>query len=224
MKGLFLAAMTAATVFGFVSTASAAYCDLAACASTVTSDSGTAKTCLNIGNSSCICGAKAGSLGYCKSMIASSNGGSVCYVNIGAAIGTNLYCWGFKTTPDCVRGCTPLNGETQTEAEEIKETGDSQDIAKAFNPDQVNNYWGYVGSTLRSPAGGRTVAAIAKLDVCIGDGDVTAAIATNNATTCYNQYCGVSYNEYCNNNSAAVCQDRCECAINGVNHASCQSL
>jgi hypothetical protein len=88
----------------------------------------------------------------------------------------------------------------------------------------TDTYWGYISTTARSPNAGRAQSAIARLDVCMGSNDTDAAIATNNATTCYNQYCGTSYNEYCNGNSAAVCQDRCECAILGTTNSACNQL
>jgi hypothetical protein len=95
---------------------------------------------------------------------------------------------------------------------------------EVFSPAQSLTFWGYVTTTNRSPNAGRAQSAYARLDVCMGANDTDAAIATNNATTCYNQYCGTSYNEYCNANSAAVCQDRCECSINGQTHSSCNQL
>jgi hypothetical protein len=99
-----------------------------------------------------------------------------------------------------------------------------QELKSVFEPNQSTTYWGYVSGTNRSPNNGRATSIKARLDVCMGDQDTDAAIATNSATTCYNQYCGTSANEYCNNNSAVVCQDRCECAINGVTHSTCNNL
>jgi hypothetical protein len=116
------------------------------------------------------------------------------------------------------------------ETEKVK--GSSASIAAAFEPKLYANYYGYMGTTMRSPNTGRAVSIHARLDVCIGGGDTDAAIATMNANTCYNTYCGTSYNEYCNatvNNggtteAGGVCHDRCECAINGMTDSSCNQL
>ncbi len=121
---------------------------------------------------------------------------------------------------------------TEKQQERIETQARASGVEQAFDPNQTITYWGYYASTNRSPGVGRTVAVYAKLDVCLGEADVTAALATNNATTCSNQYCGTAANEYCNatgNNggtttTAAVCKDRCECAINGVTHSTCNNL
>jgi hypothetical protein len=116
------------------------------------------------------------------------------------------------------------NGERLSDEQIATLETNREDLGKVFNPDVVDVYWGYVSSTNRSPNAGRAQSAYARLDVCMGANDTDAAIATMNANTCYSSYCGTSANEYCNANSAAVCQDRCECSINGQTHSSCNQL
>jgi hypothetical protein len=122
---------------------------------------------------------------------------------------------------------------TEAQKEKIERSQAQYGIEQTFDPNQSISYWGYYGSTSRSPNNGRTTSIMARLDVCMGGGDATNAVATMNANTCYNSYCGSgSINEYCNatgNNggvteAAAVCHDRCECAINGTTHSTCNQL
>jgi hypothetical protein len=105
------------------------------------------------------------------------------------------------------------------------------DLSEVFMP-KTAAYYGYVNSTVRSPTAGRAQSIEARLDICMGSNDTDSAIATMNANTCYNSYCGSSYNEYCQasgtdggwSGAYAVCHDRCECAINGVGDSSCNQL
>jgi hypothetical protein len=112
-------------------------------------------------------------------------------------------------------------------AEEKAMVEGEQELAKIFSPSATtvtDPFFGRYGTTLRSPTAGRINSSVARLDVCIGYADVDAAIATNSVSTCYNTYCGLSKNEYCNANSAEVCKDRCDCAILGESSSSCNWL
>jgi hypothetical protein len=227
MRKLFFAAIitaaTVAAIFG-TSEASAAYCDMTACSTSTTSDTGTAKTCQNTGPSTCICSVKAFSLGYCGSTITASNPGS-CYTNIGSAIGpSGSICYGRK------QSCCAA-AEVQQFEESVKSTNKQDDLESAFVP-RVNEYFGYVGGTLRSPNTGRTQSINARLDICLGSTDVDSAVS-NGLSWCMNTACASgSYNEYCQatgindgvSTAAAVCKDRCQCMINGVGDSSCNQL
>ncbi len=124
-----------------------------------------------------------------------------------------------------------LVGDIKTAVVESIQSLNKDGIADAFAPNS-GPYWGYANTTNRTGNYGRDVSIKARLDVCMGSNDTDSAIATNNATTCYNQYCGTSSNEYCNasgsdggwSGAGAVCHDRCECAINGTTHSSCNQL
>jgi hypothetical protein len=215
MKGFFFAALMAASLF--IGSNAEAGCELYGCTTLVSADI-TSYQCDDDGTctyaqrcSGCICSIKAPAyscgMGWSQIDTRISDNYRVCAK------------WG--------GGCALATGEI-VPLEERKQsvtqskTGDS--LEGVFAPNQVTGYYGFAGTTNRSPTYGRSVSSTARLDICMGANDVDAAIATNNATTCYNQYCGTSYNEYCNANSAAVCQDRCECSINGQTHSTCNQL
>ncbi len=217
MKGFLFAALIAATV-GFSNFAQAQTCDLRSCATQVTGQDG-GKVGWNCDDATictyaeicagCICALRTTSCGSGWSQIDTHiDGRNVCAK------------WG--------GGCALATGDVAAQSELIEALNASDSLESAFTP-STEPFFGYItlsstSTILRSPNAGRATSIKARLDICMGSNDTDAAIATNNATTCYNQYCGTSTNEYCNNNSAVVCQDRCECAINGVTHSSCNQL
>ncbi len=193
----------------------AANCDtnivgIAGCFATASTDSGTGRTC--DGNATgCLCTDAGGDI--LRPL------GSNCYVN-----------WSEVGVSANGRKCC-RNDQLAAQPQEIVQSAASVGVAEVFVP-KVAAYYGYLNTTVRSPNAGRAQSITARLDICLGANDVDSAVATNNATTCYNQYCGSSYNEYCNasgsdggwSGSAAVCHDRCECAINGVTDSTCNQL
>ncbi len=194
MKVLLLAAMITATFA--VQQASAGVCNMSNCQFGITSDSGYSVGCAYT-SYLCNCADIASYKGVPYRIQFSSPGPS--WVNNGNMVGTTNKCW----TGDFLAVAN----------EHIKSSGNGS-IEELFAPAQATAYYGYVSTTNRSPNAGRTQSAEARLDVCMGSNDTNAAIATNNATTCGNQYCGSGpVNEYCNANNQAVCRDRCECAI-----------
>jgi hypothetical protein len=195
----------------------------AACAATVTVDSGTAKRCGASGLAAmrnCECGWQSGACGAGYQLV---NSGTACpanYFNVGTTILGKKCC---QENWSCQAQCTCVSAEDVAIAEEIK--GGPKNIGAVFEPNQTTaKFFGVYNSVSRSPTGGRDNSTIAKLDVCMGDNDTTAALATNSAATCGNNYCGTSSNEYCNANTQEVCRDRCECAINGITDSTCQLL
>ncbi len=218
MKVIFAVILTACT-FGYVGTASAQICNMQACSVTVTTDSGTGKHC-NRTSQACGCfWLVRNNYAGCNGVIASSSPGSGWWNTSEAGTPAGTTCWGTGTAGSC-KG---LALDLELEKQEITSSSNGS-IAAAFAPEQTTAHFGWVGTVNRTGNTGRATSISARLDVCMGSLDTDSAIATNNATTCYNQYCGTSYNEYCNNNAAAVCQDRCECAINGVTHSTCNNL
>ncbi len=188
------------------------------CYATVTVDSGSAKYCQsgNLFNCECqfqTCGGSPDSY-YVSGNASCSSGWS----KKGSTVLGKACC--HSTLP-----CPPPPEAAAAELNGSVEPVGSGDVAGVFAPQFADVFWGVYGTTNRSPNIGRATSIVARLDVCMGGNDTDAAIATNNATTCGNQYCGSgSVNEYCNANTQAVCRDRCECAINGVTHSSCDQL
>ncbi len=191
--------------------------DSGTCVTLVTVDSGTAKTCNGGIGSGCSCQEVYGTQEGCTTRL----GGSSCmpgYNMVGYTV-TGAWC-----CQKCVIQPPELN-------ERVEPSDASSGVETAFTP-RTNTFFGYFGTTNRSGTVGRATSINARLDVCMGNLDTDSAIATNNATTCYNQYCGTSKNEYCNasgvdgnwSGTAAVCHDRCECAINTVTDPSCNQL
>jgi hypothetical protein len=194
----------------------------ASCTSTITADSGvTAKSC-NAAANDCTCDEISWDYtgGRCWTI------SSICglnYTNYGATASGQKCC--IHNTNYCFSG-----GSEATVEEEVTST--NVGLEGVFSPGQTEIYFGYANGVIRSPNNGRATSLYARFDVCMGNLDADAALATNNATTCYNQYCGTSYNEYCratvNNGgtteAGGVCHDRCECMINGITHSSCNQL
>ncbi len=223
MKVLLLILIGATTLL--FSNAAQAYDNdcMQACTTTITADSGvSAKVCKDTGATNCLCSRIAGS--SCYQIV---RPGLLCpsgHVNEGWTTYNFRCCVDYNGA--CLSGGSNPNAEIETS---VKGSAEMEEI---FAPGFVDIYYGYAGTALRSPNAGRATSIKARLDVCVGDLDTDAAIATNNATTCYNQYCGASYNEYCKatgtdgswSGAGAVCHDRCECAINGVTHSTCNQL
>jgi hypothetical protein len=190
------------------------------CVNSVTVDSGTAKTCKAGSSLLCQCSTTrcGGGLSWYLSSTGSCNSG---YGVQGLTVVSNKTCC-VSTLP-----CPPPP-QADLQGEEAIETSSSKALSASFEAHSPSTlaeaYWGTYNSVNRSPTGGRNNSTMAKLDVCMGDSDATAAVATNSATTCGNNYCGTSSNEYCNANTQEVCRDRCECAINGITHSSCNLL
>lgn len=108
----------------------------------------------------------------------------------------------------------------------VQSTG-ADDLSEVFanSPDAMtNSHWGVVNQVNRSSSTGRTVATEAKLDACIGHGEVDniKALATfQQLSTCRgSSYCGDSIkNGYCTTtqaNGETICQDRCDCVFGGT--------
>jgi hypothetical protein len=225
MKGFLFAALIAATI-GFSNYAQAAACDLRSCSTQITGQDG-GKVAWNCDDNG---------FGYCT--VTDICAGCICTLQTSACSGIwtqiDTHVDGRYVCSKWGCGSALANGGTAPQGQEriasnINSTASSEGLGEAFRPDFADVYFGYINLTststvLRSPNTGRATSIKARLDICMGGNDTDAAIATNNATTCYNQYCGTSYNEYCNANSGAVCQDRCECAINGVTDPTCNQL
>jgi hypothetical protein len=229
MKNFFVAAMIAVSLF--ISQNANAACEFSSCAGSVPADSGvTAKRCYNHNGIICTNLEGLNSGAYCQS--------GWYYFNSACPINWSVYTQNMDGRKLCVsyQGCSLA---PKVSEETVSTSGTESGLDKAFAPNNPNigdEYFGWVTvnsvATNRTGNTGRTTSIKARLDICMGGNDTDGAIATNNASTCYQQYCGTSYNEYCNasgNNggtteTAAVCHDRCECAINGTTHSTCQNL
>lgn len=119
----------------------------------------------------------------------------------------------------------PFNAMTETEFQEMQsEATDAELLQQAMSPSLTESHWGFISTTNRSPNNGRTVAAEAKLDACLGHGsvDYIKGLATfQQLNTCRgSSQCGDSIkNQYCTSttpNGESVCQDRCDCVFNGT--------
>jgi hypothetical protein len=234
MNKVLLAAMIAASALLVSNNAQAVgfgtQCMAAAsCTTTTTADSGvTAKSC-NAALNDCTCEEISWDYtsGRCWKIAGTC---SAPWVNWGATAAGAKCC--IHSTNYCLSG----GGDEVEPSLEVTGPSDSgleQVFSREVNPKLTDIYFGYANGSLRSPTNGRATSIMARLDVCMGDGDATNAVATMNANTCYNSYCGSgAINEYCNasvNNggtveAAGVCHDRCECAINGVAHSTCNQL
>lgn len=92
-------------------------------------------------------------------------------------------------------------------------------------------FWGYIGTTSRSPNNGRTVSAPSRLDACLGYGEVDAlGTGSSGWMNCYSK-CDSTSNGYCNNTGSnngssgvtnAACKDRCDCVVTGF--GTCENL
>lgn len=100
---------------------------------------------------------------------------------------------------------------------------EQNNVAEAFDSNFAEAYWGYVSTIARSPNNGRTQSAPARLDACIGYGEVDGlGTGSSGWMNCYSK-CDSSSNGYCNNSgvndgstvSSAACKDRCDCVITG---------
>ena len=120
----------------------------------------------------------------------------------------------------CVKGCSRSEDEMTTLLQEIRASADDS-LEDVFGSRTVT-YFGYANTTNRSPNAGRTVSIDARLDACMGNGNVDAI--QSNYSTDYDRYiactgsgyCGDSAkNGYCSNSSNAVCLDRCACKYPG---------
>jgi hypothetical protein len=193
------------------------------CTKNITVDSGVGRWCSNA--AACTCSGVYGAGGACPTSV-----GSSCprYYTLASFTMEGYRCCISVDDPDC--SILPKNSQL---TEEI--VSSSNELSGVFAPQKpnVDYFFGYYGNSNRSPNTGRANSIMARLDVCMGDGDATNAVATMNANTCYNSYCGSgTINEYCNasvNNggtveTAGVCHDRCECAINGIAHSTCNQL
>jgi hypothetical protein len=217
MKRIILSAILAGSALFTTQQAAASACNMWACKVTITSDTANSRGCNHTGTScSCQDLATANGVPY---RIQSTSPGSQ-WVNYGLTIDGTRSCW----LGDY------LNSQP---TENLEPSQASSSLEEVFAPKVTTVYYGYISDTNRSPNTGRSTSIMARLDVCMGDGDATNAVATMNANTCYNSYCGSgAINEYCNasvNNggtveAAGVCHDRCECAINGTTHATCNQL
>ncbi len=220
MRHIFLA-VTAIATFATSQVAQAtAGCELRSCAVTVTSDSGTTSRKCEGYYSQCT---GEGGIGVYWSDYSYVPSHQSC--PYGMSDSGKRHINGLKLCID------PLLGGLEKRESDLKLARSLAftSLEQVFSPKTDEyKYFGWVSTSSatlnRSPNAGRAQSSHARLDICMGANDTDSAIATNNATTCYNQYCGTSYNEYCNANSAAVCQDRCECSINGQTHSTCNQL
>ncbi len=195
--------------------------DVTGCRFSVTSDVGTSK--YGTFTEQCRC---RNTTCYRTSILTSCGG--TYETQMGTTISGKRCCADYDAEPLCLLESSEATAESVKSAN----SGNLSEVYAPRAPNVVDAYYGYVGTSNRSPNLGRATSIKARLDVCMGSNDVDSAIATNNANTCYNTYCGTSYNEYCNatgNNggtteAGAVCHDRCECAINGTGHSTCNQL
>jgi hypothetical protein len=199
-------------IFAFVLAvplSASAYCDMVACTSSVTVDSGqTGKMCDRSG-SSCECVLLPSDCQSPEPMASCTSGGYGWHVNNGTMV-NGLICCGYRKRPgeQCL--------SQQTAKEQIETTTD-QSLENTFEaqiPEFTDVYYGFVNGVNRSPNLGRANSIHARLDICLDGTDVDAVTASGwNAQgeqSC-ETYCGNSHNEYCNNNTATVCKDRCAC-------------
>jgi hypothetical protein len=225
MKSFFLMAAFAASVSIYSAKAFASASCMNSCAVSVASDVGTSKRCGGTIGSGCDCSEYADCYSWYLNSTWCASGDTL----IGTTI-TNKKCC-IRTSQNC-----PFKPIDETEAQqEVRSSANANQFNSIFTvePEMVEVHWGYVSTSNRSPSVGRATSIKARLDICLGSSDVDAAIATMNANTCKNSYCDVTnVNEYCNQygynggnyEQAAVCHDRCECAINGTSDASCNQL
>jgi hypothetical protein len=226
VKNLVIAATIAVSALVLSPNAKASFAgtlDIAGCRFNATSDVGTSKYGTYL--EGCRCRDTT-----CYPVIASSSCTGSYSSQTGTTISGGKCCANFNSQPNCLVGQS-IDATPEENIRGVRAAG----LNTVFSPEVprfADEYFGYVGTTNRSPSLGRTTSIKARLDICMGSNDVDAAIATNNANTCYNTYCGTSYNEYCkaivNNGGTSeaggVCHDRCECAINGTAHSTCNQL
>jgi hypothetical protein len=222
----FLASLCLLAAVGFTSKAQAldatTCINKTGCASAVTVDSGTATRCGGnglLGMRNCECGWQSGACGANYYLV---NSGTACpslYYYVGMTVAGKKCC---QENYSCQAQCTCAPAAPM-ESEKI-ETTTNGDLASTFAPETtLAVYYGYYGTTSRSPSAGRQIAADAKLDVCLGDADADLA-KQYGLSWCQTYGCGATRNEYCQASSAAVCLDRCECSILTPGDPACNNL
>ncbi len=126
--------------------------------------------------------------------------------------------------------CRGTDAEVAAVAKEQIVELKQDNLQSAFLNDRVETYWGYIGTTARSPNAGRTNSAPARLDACLSHTEVDAfGSGSSDWMNCYSK-CDSSTNGYCNNTgmnngssvSNAACKDRCDCVITGF--GTCENL
>ncbi len=141
------------------------------------------------------------------------SGGGACdnfHVGYGLNIQGESCC--VDTSNYCAARAAPqLGAEKSVSAENLRDV---------YSSDR-SYYWGFVNASSRSPQAGRSNAATANLDACIGHGE-TDLLGTGSTGwgNCYSK-CDSSVNGFCTSTgtndgttqTAAVCKDRCDCTM-----------
>lgn len=92
--------------------------------------------------------------------------------------------------------------------QEIEGREELSDVFNGQSGSFTTAHFGVVNNTNRSPNTGRGNSVYAKLDACLGHANVDA---DTDMRTCETACQNTLKNQYCQNNTAAVCIDRCEC-------------
>jgi hypothetical protein len=140
-------------------------------------------------------------------------------------------CWDCGT---CDAVGNELTGDALAAREEEVKVKQAQlasgSLDGVFKPELTDVFWGYNGATVRSPNNGRATSAHARLDACLNYTDVDTITASGwnlaGEQGCETNCGNGNVNEYCNQNTAAVCKDRCACLYqyNGVGSLTCNNL
>lgn len=190
--------------------------DISGCRDILTVDSGnSAKLGYAMAFDSCDCRYAPMNAGYCYGSV--QMGGGACQWGLtewGSTITGNTCCYDASTM------CRQSEMETQLTVE--SQNSEESELQEVFEL-QSSTYWGYLNQANRSPSSGRTVAAEAKMDACLGHGsvDTIKSLASfQQLSTCRgSSYCGDSLkNQYCTTvqaNGETICQDRCDCIFSG---------
>ena len=105
-------------------------------------------------------------------------------------------------------GCTRRSEVSEVEWETIMaEESNAQEEA----PTTIT-YYGYQGSTNKSPSGGRAISWLAQLDACFYAGHLDVADFGGSKESCYSG-CDTADNNACKDSGAATCTERCYFAM-----------
>jgi hypothetical protein len=236
MKSLLMAALLAVGMFtaneSQALVAGTFRCNMSACSSTITLDSGVGKKCTRTSDS-CQCSKYVSDC--CPAQVASTCGslGSG-WSSVGAAVGGGFCCKYTLSGGSCPQ-CRNQPDQNDSEETSVKEanTDNDQNLDEVFETGMddsrlyTNTYYGFKDDIPRSPPLGRTTAPVASLDACLDHPDVDTIDATPGTSAdkwaaCVGSSigCGATVkNEYCRATglndgvsvSAAVCKDRCDC-------------
>ncbi len=216
MKNLVVAALLAA---GFLATeqAQALRCEFQNCGTTIAANSGVnAKQCSGTTDA---CSPSTTKTDYCTGM----------YYTTYSCPFTKPY--HYATKMDGTWFCTESTScqlPTPEDREQLRADADYQ-LDEAFG-DRTDYHYGYINGASRSPTNGRTVSAPARLDACLGNGEVDAlGTGSSGWMNCYSK-CDSTANGYCNNSGLnngstvtnAPCKDRCDCVITGF--GTCENI